>query len=178
MFRNSGEGDFERCGVEQATQSLEFRVTRKADTAAAFTGPYSNNHEEGLIVTSAAVMLCSARKRSSNPAPASQAFGECVSKEPSDSAVDYSFGPRTEVKCRPWEGHLGHVSNDGPQPAGLRYCTNGASLNLKRREFHSVGVWETRKCLLGLWEAGAGFYQSVISTARKCEARLAESGID
>jgi peptide-methionine (R)-S-oxide reductase len=57
-------------------------------------------------------------------------FYEPIAKENILEAADYSLGVRrTEVKCARCEGHLGHVFDDGPQPTGLRYCMNSASMH-------------------------------------------------
>ncbi|HEX6961635.1 MAG TPA: peptide-methionine (R)-S-oxide reductase MsrB [Lacipirellula sp.] len=56
-------------------------------------------------------------------------FDKTIAKDAITEHVDYKIGyPRTEIRCRRCQSHLGHVFNDGPTETGLRYCLNSAAM--------------------------------------------------
>lgn len=112
-----------------------YRITRKGGTERPFTGKYYKNKETGEYhcACCGAKLFDSGEKYESGSGWPS--FWKPLEPKNIEELEDNSLGMRrTEVRCSKCGAHLGHVFPDGPQPTGLRYCINSASLDFKKRD--------------------------------------------
>lgn len=110
----------------------QFRILRQGETERAFTGKYWDSKAEGVYRCAGCgeKLFASDTKYESHSGWPS--FFKPLSEGLIDEEEDRSFGMvRTEITCSNCGGHLGHVFDDGPNPTGLRYCVNSASLDLE-----------------------------------------------
>ena len=110
----------------------QYHVLRQKGTEPAFSGMFYDQKTDGTYVCAG----CKEKLFTSNTKYDSRSgwpsFWQPIEDANIGELIDVSHGMRrVEVHCAQCGGHLGHVFEDGPQPTGLRYCINSASLDFE-----------------------------------------------
>ena len=129
LLNRTGEVAFTDEEWQQKLDPFTYKVLRKEATERPFSSPLNTEKRVGRFVCAGcgSPLFDSSTKYDSGTGWPSffQPLPQAVTEVPDYSIV---FLPRTEVRCKTCQGHLGHVFEDGPQPTGLRYCMNGAAM--------------------------------------------------
>jgi methionine-R-sulfoxide reductase len=119
----------------------QYQIARGKGTEPAFCGTLLDNHREGIYHCVSCGLPLFASDAKFNSGTGWPSFFQPVAKENVVTHEDNSLGmQRTEILCALCGAHLGHVFDDGPPPAGLRFCLNSAALTFVDKGKEAPGL--------------------------------------
>lgn len=107
----------------------QYNILRQSGTEIPYTSKLLNEHRNGVFLCAGCDLPLFASNAKFDSGTGWPSFYQPIAQDHLETKIDFDIGmERTEFHCARCGGHHGHVFPDGPNPTGLRYCSNGAVL--------------------------------------------------
>lgn len=118
---------------KQLLSPMQYAVTRCKATEPPFTGRYWDHFEKGVYNCICCGQPLFSSETKFDAGCGWPSYWQAMKPEAIREERDTTHGMvRTEILCSQCDAHLGHVFDDGPNPTGLRYCVNSASVKFEQ----------------------------------------------
>ena len=113
----------------------EYNILRQKGTEPPGTGKYYKHNEDGTYHCAGCMAPLFSSNTKYDSGSGWPSFWIPIDSTSVSEYDDNSLSlQRIEIRCSKCDGHLGHIFEDGPDPTGLRYCINSASLDFQKNK--------------------------------------------